>query len=67
LVIFLFLFLIVDLNFQNIILIIARVSAGVKLNIVIIRIFVLRIAMPFVFAVLKRMVVILLTLEIIII
>jgi hypothetical protein len=62
-IILLFLFYFVDPNPQNIALIVARVSAGVKLNIVVIRISVLRIAVPFVFIMLKRMVVVLLTLE----
>jgi hypothetical protein len=64
---FLFLFLIIDPNPQNIALIVARVSAGVRLNIVVVRISVLRIAVPLVFVMLKRMVVVLLTLETIII
>jgi hypothetical protein len=69
----LFLFLVVNPNFKNIALIVVRVSAGVRLSIVVVRISVLRIAVPFVFVVflvfvvLKRMVVVLLTLEIIII
>jgi hypothetical protein len=57
------LFLIVNLNFENIALIVVRGSAGAKLSIVVVRVFVLQIAVSFVFVVLKRMVVVLLTLE----
>jgi hypothetical protein len=66
-IIHLFLFLIVNPNFQNIALIVVRVNAGVRLNIVVIRVSVLRIAVSLVSVVLKRMVVVLLTLEITII
>jgi hypothetical protein len=68
-IILLFLFQIVDLNPQNITLIVIRVNAGVKLNIITVRVFVLceTIAVPLIFVILKRMVVVLLTLETIII
>jgi hypothetical protein len=64
-IIFLFLFLVVNPNFQNNALIVVRVNAGVRLNIVTVRVFMLceAIAVPLVFIVLKRMVIILLTLE----
>ena len=64
-IILLFLFLIVNPNFQNIALIVVRVDAGMRLNIVTVRVFVLceTIAVPLVFVVLKRMVVVLLILE----
>ena len=56
-------------NFKNIVLIVVRVNADVRLSIVTVRVFVLceAIAVPFIFIMLKRMVVVLLTLETIII
>ena len=66
-IILLFLFLAVNPNIKNIALIVIRVNADMRLSIVTFRVFVLCeiIAISLVFIVLKRMVVILLTLKII--